>query len=127
VYSGTSSVKISYKARDNWYGVGFVDPPNDWGDILGGYDIIGAKKFSFWAKVDDGKLKATIGFGLIDTDKPYPDTGRKSKEVLLTKEWKKYAIKVKKLDLSCIRSGLVLFSNGNGFPHAVYLDDVIFE
>jgi len=127
VYSGSSSVKISYKARDNWYGIGFVDPANDWGEILGGYDISGANKFSFWAKVDDGKLKATIGFGLIDTDKPYPDTDKISKEFVLTDEWKKYTIKTQKLDLSCIRSGLVIFSNGNGFPHAIYLDDVVFE
>ncbi|MCP4120703.1 MAG: hypothetical protein GY751_02995 [Bacteroidetes bacterium] len=127
IYSGTSSVKISYKARDDWYGVGFVDPANDWGDILGGYDISGAKKFSFWAKVDDGKLKATIGFGLIENDKPYPDTGKRSNEIVLTEEWKKYSIKTKKLDLSCIRSGLVLFSNGTGFPHAIYLDNVVFE
>jgi len=127
VYSGTSSVKISYKARDNWYGVGFVDPANDWGDVLGGYDITGARKFSFLAKVDDGNLKAKIGFGLIDADKPYPDSDKRSKEVELTEEWKKYSIKTKRLDLSCIRSGLVLFSSGNGFPHAIYLDDVFFE
>ncbi len=127
VHSGTTSIRIRYTARDDWYGVGFVDPPNDWGTILGGYDISGAKKFSFWAKSNDSNLKATIGFGLIDKDKPFPDTGKKSVEIVLTKRWKKYTIKTKKLDLSCIRSGLVIFSNGNGFPHEIFIDDVVFE
>ncbi len=47
--SGKSCIKISYHASDDWYGLGCVDPPNDWGDMLGGYDISGAKTFSFWA------------------------------------------------------------------------------
>ena len=50
VHSGKSSIKISYKAFGDWYGVGFVDPANDWGDILGGYDLTRAKTFSFRAK-----------------------------------------------------------------------------
>ena len=50
MYSGDTAIKITYDARDNWYGVAFVDPANDWGDILGGYDISGATTLSFWAK-----------------------------------------------------------------------------
>jgi hypothetical protein len=127
VYSGKTSIKISYNARDNWYGVGFVDPANDWGDILGGYDISGAKTFSFWAKANDTNIKARIGFGLIDKDKPYPDSAKELVDVVLTTKWKKYTIKTKKVDLSCIRSGLVLFSSSNGFSHEIYLDDIVFE
>ncbi|MEZ4886200.1 MAG: glycoside hydrolase family 2 TIM barrel-domain containing protein [Chitinophagales bacterium] len=127
VHAGKYGLKIAYTASDNWYGVGFVDPANDWGDILGGYDISGAKTFSFWAKANDTNVKATIGFGLIDKDKPFPDTAKKSKEIVLTTEWKQYSINIKKLDLTCIRSGLVIFSSSNGFPHEIYLDDVVFE
>lgn len=126
-YAGTSSIKISYNAIDNWYGVGFVDPANDWGDILGGYDLSGAKTFSFWAKANDDNVKATIGFGLIKKDKPFPDTAIESIDVVLNKKWKKYTIKTKKLDLTCIRSGLVLFSSSDGFRHEIYLDEVVFE
>lgn len=127
VHSGNTCIKISYKARDNWYGLAFVDPANDWGDILGGYDLSGAKTFRFWAKASMDGVKATIGFGLIDKDKPFPDTGKKSVDVVLTTQWKQYTIKTKKVDLSCIRSGLVLFSSSNGFSHEIYLDDVVFE
>ncbi|MEM6686365.1 MAG: glycoside hydrolase family 2 TIM barrel-domain containing protein [Bacteroidota bacterium] len=126
-HSGTHAIKIDYNERSGWYGLAFVDPKNDWGDILGGYDIENAAKFSFWAKADRDGVKAKIGFGLIDKDKPFPDTAKKSKEFELTTEWKKYTLKVKRDDLSCIRSGLVLFASSFGFPQSIYIDDVVFE
>ncbi|WP_179018982.1 glycoside hydrolase family 2 TIM barrel-domain containing protein [Winogradskyella forsetii] len=126
-YSGETSIRISYNSPSDWYGIAFVDPANDWGDILGGYDLSGAKTFSFWAKANFDDVTATIGFGLIDDDKPFPDTAKESIEIDLTNEWKKYSIKVKKLDLSCIRSGLVLFANGNGYPYKIFIDNVVFE
>jgi Glycosyl hydrolases family 2, TIM barrel domain len=127
VYSGNSAIEISYKDRSGWYGLSFVDPANDWGDILGGYDISGAKTFSFWAKADFSGIGAKIGFGLIGKDKPFPDSAIVAEEIVLTSKWKKYTIKLKKLDLSCIRSGLVIFSNGYGSSHKIYLDDIVFE
>jgi hypothetical protein len=127
VYSGTSSIKIHYNERSGWYGLAFVDPKNDWGETLGGYQIEGAKKFSFWAKADRDGVTATIGFGLIDKDKPFPDTAKESKKIELTSEWKQYTLKIKRADLSCIRSGLVLFSNCFGFPQSIYIDEVVFE
>ena len=127
VHSGESSIKISYNADHDWYGIAFVDPPNDWGENLGGYEIIKANEFSFWAKASKKNVVATIGFGLIGKDKPFPDTSKKSMEVKLNTKWKKYTINVKNLDLSCIRSGLVVFSNAYGSPQNIYLDDVVFE
>ncbi|WP_040559509.1 glycoside hydrolase family 2 TIM barrel-domain containing protein [Kordia algicida OT-1] len=127
VYAGEHAIKIAYKERSGWYGIAFVDPKNDWGNTLGGYEIEGAKKFSFWAKADSNSVYATIGFGLIDKDKPFPDTAKKSKEIKLTDRWKKYTIKVKRLDLSCIRSGFVLFSSSSGFYQSIYIDEVVFE
>ncbi|MDF1695297.1 MAG: glycoside hydrolase family 2 TIM barrel-domain containing protein [Saprospiraceae bacterium] len=126
-HSGESCVKIKYDAFDNWYGVAFVDPANDWGEILGGYDIRGATKFTFWAKASEKNIKATIGYGLIDKDKPFYDTAKQSKEIKLSKKWKKYTLKIKNKDLTCIRSGLVLFSSSQSSPHEIFLDDVVFE
>jgi len=127
VYSGKASLKISYNEVHDWYGLGLVDPANDWGDILGGYDISEATTFSFWAKASKKNVTATIGFGLIGKDKTYPDTAKKSFEVKLTTKWKKYSIKTKNLDLSCIRSGFVIFSSSYGSPQDIYFDDVVFE
>jgi hypothetical protein len=127
VHSGTASLKISYNYHYNWYGLGMVNPANDWGDILGGYDISEATTFSFWAKASKKAVTAKIGFGLIGKDKPYPDTAKKSIEIKLGTKWKKYTIKLKKLDLSCIRSGFILFSQSYGSPQDIYIDEVVFS
>ena len=42
-------------------------------------------------------------------------------------EWNKYTISTKRIDLSCIRSGLVIFSSSIGFEHEIFIDDVVFE
>lgn len=127
VKDGKTAIKISFKGKDQWYGVGFVDPANDWGDILGGYNISGAKTFSFWAKASYNNLKATIGFGLIEGNKPFPDTSKELIELSLSDTWEKYTIKTKRRDLSCIRSGFVIFSSGEGMSHRIYLDEIVFE
>ncbi len=126
-YRGNSCIKISYNTIDNWYGVGFVNPANDWGEILGGYDVSGAKKFSFWAKTNETGVEASVGFGLIGKDQKFYDTAKKEIKIKLTKKWKKYTIKTKNLDLTTIRSGFVLFSSANGYGHQIFIDDVIFE
>lgn len=127
VYAGNAALKIDYTASDNWYGLGLVDPANDWGEILGGYELSGATKFSFWAKASKNDVYATIGFGLIGKDKPFPDTAKISKEIKLSTKWKKYTLKIKKADMSCIRSGLVLFSQAYNWPQTIYIDEVVFE
>ena len=127
VYSGSGALKITYNQGSGWYGLGLVDPANDWGDIAGGYDISGAKRFTFWAKSDKPGLKATIGFGLIGKDKPFPDTAIKSIELELTTKWKQYSISTENLDLTCIRSGFTIFSSSNGSGQTILIDDVVFE
>jgi hypothetical protein len=126
-HSGDSSIKISYEDWHNWYGIALVDPANDWGDILGGYEVSGAEEFSFWAKADQDKVKVSVGYGLIGKDKKFPDSSKKSKEIKLSKKWKRFSINVKEEDLSVLRSGFVLFSTGNAFPHSIYVDDIVFK
>jgi len=127
VHSGKKAIKVRYDAKTDWFGLAFQDPANDWGNILGGYDIEGATTFSFWAKANTWNAKVSFGFGLIDKDKKYPDTTKKSIDVSLSTQWEKYTIKIKREDLSCIRTGFVLFSGGNGEPFEIYLDDIVFE
>lgn len=127
VHSGEKAMKIGYNSSGGWFGVAFQDPANDWGDILGGYNIEGAKTLSFWAKSNSWDAKVKFGFGLIDKDKAFPDTAKKSIDITLSKQWEKYTIKIKREDLSCIRTGFVLFSGGNGSPYEIYIDDVVFE
>ncbi|MEQ8549753.1 MAG: glycoside hydrolase family 2 TIM barrel-domain containing protein [Cyclobacteriaceae bacterium] len=126
VKNGSAALKIHYNDTKNWFGLALVDPPNDWGNRPGGYDISGAKKYSFWAKADD-KIKVTVGFGLIDKDQPFPDSAKEAIEIELDTEWKKYSINVKKLDLRCIRSGFVIFGSADDFRQTIYIDDIVFE
>ncbi len=127
VRSGKTAIEIKYTESKNWYGFGLVDPANDWGDILGGYDISGAKTFSFWAKASYKGVTAKIGFGMIEQNQKFPDSAIRTEEFVLTDQWKKYTIKTKRLNLSHIRSGFVLFAAANGFRHTIYLDDIVFE
>ena len=127
VQSGSYALRIKYTAESDWYGLALVNPANDWGDLAGGYDISGAKTFSFWAKCTQDERNAKIGYGLIKKDKPFPDSSIKMKEIKLSTKWKKYTIKVKKEDLSCIRSGFVIFSTGFKQGHEIFIDDVVFE
>lgn len=127
---GTAVFELTYESDKGWYGLGLVNPINDWGDVQGGFDLRGAKTFSFWAKATKEDVKAEIGFGLIGKDKEFPDTAKVTKEIKLTTNWKKYTFKLKKEDLSCIRSGLVIFSTGHwsyGRTHSIFIDDVVFE
>ncbi|MDB5272254.1 MAG: glycosyl hydrolase family 2, barrel domain [Chitinophagaceae bacterium] len=128
VKEGTASLRISYGNGGGWFGLGFVDPVNDWGDRAGGFDLTGAKKFTFWAKASSADAEATIGYGMIDKNKEFFDTDKQSKKILLTTEWKKYEINIpKSAGLRCIKSGLVIYSNAVGSPFSIYIDEVRFE
>ncbi len=127
VHSGMSSIKITYDNTGGWFGIALVDPPDDWGDKPGGYNLTGAKKFTFWAKASSDKAAGTFGYGLIDKGKPYYDTDKKSIKITLTTEWKKYEIDMTGADLRCIRSGFVLYSGGTGEAFSIWLDDIQFE
>lgn len=125
--NGENAFMIKYDSKGGWYGLAFQDPANDWGDILGGYNLEGAKTFSFWAKANQWNVKAKFGFGLIEKEKKFPDTAIVSQEFALSKQWEKYTIKIKKEDLSCIRTGFVIFGGSEGKPFEIYIDDIVFE
>ncbi len=127
VHSGESALKISYSNSGGWYGLAFMDPPDDWGDKAGGYCLIGATKFTFWAKASTDNLSGTFGFGMIGPEKPFYDTGKKSEKFQLTKEWKKYEIDLKGVDLRCIKTGFIMYLGGIGENYSFWLDDVRYE
>lgn len=128
VHSGETSIKISYNAMSGWFGIGFVDPADDWGDKPGGYNVSGAKKFTFWAKGSSGNVSGKFGYGMIDKGKKYYDSDKRNMPIYLTTEWKKYEIKIPEgTDLRCIRSGFVLYSQGNDEKFSIWIDDIQFE
>ncbi|MFN3168833.1 MAG: hypothetical protein ACE37H_17405 [Phycisphaeraceae bacterium] len=124
--NGVSCIKLSYQAEDEWAGVVWQDPINDWGDQQGGYDLSGATALEFWARGEDGGEVVTFGFGLLGPDKKYPDSGKgELKEVRLTKDWRLYRIELDAgVDLKRIKTGFYWSLAGQGRAVTFYLDDI---
>ena len=123
-HSGKDSLKVQYKAADNWGGVVWQNPADDWGDKPGGFDLSGAKKVTFWARGAKGGEKLEVGFGLLDRDKKYYDTAKSKINVTLTSDWKQYEIPIGDVDLSRIKTGFYWTGAATGEPFTFYLDDV---
>ncbi len=123
---GVSCIKVTYVAADEWAGVVWQDPINDWGDIAGGYDLRGAKALEFWARGDSGGEVVEFGFGVLGSDKKYADSGTGSlKGVRLTDDWRKYRIELgDDIDLQRIKTGFYWTVAGQGKPVAFYLDNI---
>ena len=126
-HGGKTALKVDYKAADNWGGVVWQSPANDWGDKPGGLNLSGAKKLTFWARGAKGGEKVTFGAGLIGRDKPFYDTGQAKTEVTLTPAWKQYEIDLSGQDLTRIKSGFYWTAAAGGAPFTFYLDDVKYE
>jgi hypothetical protein len=59
--------------------------------------------------------------------KPHPDSAKTTVEdIRLTKEWKRYRIRLKKLDLSSIKTGFVVTLTGRRPDATIYLDSIRF-
>ena len=126
-HSGKTGLKAQYSAADNWGGVVWQSPANDWGDKPGGFDLGGAKKLTFWARGAKGGEKVEFGFGVLGNDKKYPDTAKGKTTETLTTQWKQYTVPVGAGDLSRIKTGFYWTIAGAGAPITFYLDDIKYE
>ncbi len=127
-HTGKTCIRVQYSARDNWGGVVWQDPANDWGDQPGGANLTGASRLTFWARGEKGGEKVTFICGLIKSDKPYHDTALTSiPDVILTSGWKQYTIDLKGKDLTRIKTGFAWTLAAAGEPITFYLDDIEFE
>ena len=126
-HEGARSIRMRYEGKFGWVGVAWQDPPNNWGDLDGGYDLTGATELELWARGEYGGERVSFGVGLIRKDKPHPDSGiRKADGIELTREWKRYSIPLRKVDLSSIKTGFVVTLTGRSTPVTVYLDSIRF-
>ena len=64
-HSGKTCLRFEYNAAEDWAGIVWQDPANDWGDQAGGYNLTGAKKLTFWARGDKGDETITFKFGIL--------------------------------------------------------------
>lgn len=127
-HSGKHCLRVDYTANDNWCGVVWQSPANDWGDRPGGWNLSGAKRLSFWARGERGGEIITCEFGILGKDKRYHDTGRaKLERPKLTTEWQLFTIDVSQLDMTRIKTGFVFTVTAGGRPVTFYLDDIQYE
>lgn len=132
-YSRKTCIRVAYTAEKKqgagWAGIYWQDPPNNWGNMKGGYDFTGAKKVMFWARGEKGAEVITefkVG-GILGE---YSDTASASiGPVTLTPEWKEYTIDLKNEDLSLIIGGFcfVISSSDNPQGAIFYFDDIAYE
>ena len=132
-HSGGTCIKIIYSGKATngarWAGMYWQNPANNWGNKKGGFDLIGAKKVSFWARGKNGGERIEeIKLGGITGDYPDSDSAGIG-PVILTKNWKQYTIDLRGKDLSYISGGFCWATNADVNPDGAtfYLDDVMYE
>jgi len=127
VHAGTAAVRIRYEGRHGWAGIAWQDPPNNWGDRDGGRDLRGATALELWARGEYGGEQVSFGVGLIGKEHAFPDSGiARLDGIALTRDWRRYRVPLKGLDLSAIRTGFVVTLTGRATPVTVYLDGIRF-
>jgi hypothetical protein len=136
VKDGKSCIRVVYdiacsKEGRKWAGVFWQNPPDNWGDRKGGYNLTGAKRLVFWAKGEmGGERIEEFSIGGMGQGKLYPDSDRASiGPVILTNQWKEYSIDLQDKDLSYISGGFAWAANVDSNPHhcTFYLDNIRYE
>ncbi len=132
-HSGKTSIRFMYKPSGTsgakWVGVFWQDPPNNWGEKDGGYDLSGAERLSFWARGEKGgEIIKEIKVGGIKGN--YSDSDEiVAGPIMLDSNWKQYSINLKGRDLSAISGGFCWSTDSANNPDGLtfYLDDIKFE
>lgn len=132
-HSGTTSIRITYSSKKTqgagWGGVYWQNPPNNWGERMGGFDLTGYNKLTFWARGEEGG-EAVEKFKVGGIEGTYPDSlSVQMGPVVFTKDWKKYTVNLAGQDLSYVSGGFcwVTASRLNPNGATFYLDDIKFE
>ena len=124
-HAGTACIKMRYEGEFGWVGVAWQHPENNWGDQDGGFDLGEAAYLEFWARGEYGGEKIKAGVGLLGEDKQYPDSGITSVDgIVLKREWQRYRVPLKGLDVSSIKTGFVVTLTGRRSPVTIYLDSI---
>lgn len=126
-HAGAASIRMRYEGELGWAGVAWQHPPNNWGDRQGGFDMSGATQLEVWARGEYGGEKVSFGVGLLEKDRANPDSGiAKVDGITLTRDWQRYTVPLKKIDLSSLKTGFVMTLVGRQTPVTIYLDSIRF-
>ena len=132
-HSGATCLQFTYSAKksqgQNWAGVFWQNPANNWGSKKGGFDLTGMTKLTFWARGAKGGevLQKVMVGGIKGT---YPDSSiTEVGPIELTDTWKQYTINLSGKDLSYISGGFGWVATSDLDPEGCtfYMDDITFE
>ncbi len=125
-HSGKTCLRVDYQAADQWGGVLWQSPPNDWDGLKpGGLNLTGATELEFWARGAAGGEVVDFVLGVLDGKQPYRDSAKgELKGVRLTTQWQKLRIPLDGRDLSRIKTAFGWSLAGQGKPVTFYLDDI---
>lgn len=126
-HSGAACMECKYTAADQFGGVVWQSPANNWGEQAGGRDLTGAARLRFWARGASGGETVEFKFGVIQGDQKFKDSASGGIAVTLTKEWKQYDIDLAGKDLSQVLTGFCWVTAGRSEATTFYLDDIAFE
>ncbi len=125
--SGKTCMKITFNDPQNWGGVVWQNPPNNWGEEDGGFNLTGARQIRFWIRGEKGTEKVEIQMGLLK-GKPYSDSTRISMgQIRLGRMWKQYTMPIAGRNLSRVMTPFAVTFAGSGKPFTFYLDDIVYE
>ena len=125
--AGATCIKAVYRNAGGWGGVVWQNPPNDWGNVAGGFRLHGAQRLIFWARGEQGGERVKFGFGLLGKDKTFADSAGEELEVVLDADWKRYAFDLTGKNLDRIKSGFYWVVGGQGRAVTFFLDDIRYE
>ncbi|MCJ7592382.1 MAG: DUF4038 domain-containing protein [Woeseiaceae bacterium] len=124
-HDGAANIRMRYEGKFGWVGVAWQNPANNWGDLEGGFDLNGASYLELWARGEYGGESISIGVGLLGSDTANPDSAKTTVDgMVLQREWQRYRVPLKKMDLSSIKTGFVVTLKGRSTPVTVYLDSI---
>lgn len=126
-------LRIKYSAngsnKNNWAGIYWLFPNNNFGNSPEGRNLSGAKYITFLAKGNNGGEKAEFKVGGVSAkyqESCYPAA---SIFVTLTSKWEEYKIKIENKDLSNVFGGFCWVTNTTQNPKGctIYLDKITYE
>ncbi|MCE9559863.1 MAG: hypothetical protein K8R88_13050 [Armatimonadetes bacterium] len=127
-HSGSTCTEITFTGKDDWGGIIWQYPANDWGDLPDCMDLSGAKSLSFWLRGELGGEEVSVNFGLLGKDKKFPDSATGAlANIKLTQGWTQHKINLAGKDLSKIKTayGFTVATKQNAVKF--FIDDVKYE
>ena len=133
-YEGKTCVKVVYdlecsREDQQWAGIFWLNPANNWGVKKGGFNLEGAEKLTFWARGENGGERIEeFNIGGITGNYPDSDSAMIG-PVILTDEWRQYSIDLRGRDLTYISGGFSWTTNVkvNSESCVFYLDKIQYE